>query len=91
MWAGKSLGLTGGSGPEFNHAKIGVSTSGTHSYAILGDMNQQGSLSAPKCGSSQDGRGGLFYVVENSALFGSVRDLITGATAAAGTAGLSNR
>jgi hypothetical protein len=44
-------------------------------------MNQQGSLSGPNCNSSQNGRGGLFYVVENADLFGSVRDLITGDTA----------
>ena len=63
--------------PVGNHAKIGVST-GTHSYAIFGDMNQQGSLSPPKCTSSQNGRGGLFYVVDDGPLFTSVRDLIKG-------------
>jgi hypothetical protein len=63
-----------------NHAKLGVST-GARTYAIFGDMNQQGSLSGPNCNSSQNGRGGLFYVVENADLFGSVRDLITGDTA----------
>jgi len=51
----------GGAGPNFNHAKIGVSISGNHNYAIFGDMNQQGSLST-NCKSSQNGRGGLFYV-----------------------------
>jgi hypothetical protein len=81
LWAGKTFGLTGGLGANFNHAKIGISTSGTHHYAIFGDMNQQGSLSGP-CGSSQNGRGGLFYVIDDSALAESVKALIAGGTAA---------
>lgn len=81
-WAGKTMGLEGLAEPEGNHAKIGVSTTGAHPYSIFGDMNQQGSLSPPKCASSQNGRGGLFYVVEDAQLFGSVRDLIKGGTAA---------
>jgi hypothetical protein len=79
-WNGKSIGLQGGATPEGNHAKIGVST-GTHSYAIFGDENQQGTLSGPNCGSSQNGRGGLFYVVEDATLHDSVRDLIAGQSA----------
>jgi hypothetical protein len=58
-WAGTTIGLEGMPEPDGNHAKVGVST-GTHSYAIFGDLNQQGALSG-KCGSSQNGRGGLFY------------------------------
>jgi hypothetical protein len=76
-WEGTTIGLEGEAEPNGNHAKIGVST-GTHSYAIFGDMNQQGSLSPPKCTSSQNGRGGLFYVVDDGPLFTSVRDLIKG-------------
>jgi Deoxyribonuclease II len=79
-WAGKTLGFLGMPEPVGNHAKIGVST-GTHSYVIFGDMNQDGSLSGPNCKSSQNGRGGLFYVVDNQALFGSVTDLLKGASA----------
>jgi len=79
-WAGKQIGLEGMVEPDGNHAKIGVST-GDHPYVIFGDMNQQGSLSGPNCNSSQNGRGGLFYVVEDAALFSSVRDLIKGGTA----------
>jgi len=56
----KEFGLTGGIGPNFNHAKVGVSTSGEERYSIFGDMNQQGAASG-KCSSSQNGRGGLFY------------------------------
>ncbi len=79
-WEGKTLGLEGLAAPTGNHAKIGVST-GSHTYAIFGDMNQQGSLSGPNCGSSQNGRGGLFYVVEDTGLFTTVRDLIEGGSA----------
>ena len=80
-WGAKSFGLTGGSGPNFNHAKIGVSTSGNQHLSIFGDMNQQGTVSGQNCGSSQNGRGGLFYVVDNPDLYASVKDLITGSTA----------
>jgi len=79
-WAGKTIGLEGQAVPDGNHAKIGVST-GDQSYAIFGDLNQQGSLSGPNCDSSQDGRGGLFFVVDDAQLFSSVRDLIKGGTA----------
>jgi hypothetical protein len=79
-WGETTLGLKGGPGPNFNHAKIGVSTSGARRYAIFGDMNQQGALSG-KCASSQNGRGGLFYVVENSSLADSLAELIRGDTA----------
>jgi Deoxyribonuclease II len=76
LWAGKEFALIGGAGTNYNHAKLGVSISPNNHYAIFGDLNQQGSLS-DKCGSSQNGRGGLFYVVNNAALSASVKDLIT--------------
>jgi hypothetical protein len=79
-WAGKSIGLDGIAEPEGNHAKVGVSTSGTHSYSIFGDMNQQGSLSGPNCASSQNGRGGMFFVVDDQALFASINALLKGAS-----------
>jgi hypothetical protein len=66
--------------PDGNHAKVGVST-GSHNYAIFGDLNQQGALSG-KCNSSQNGRGGLFYVIEDATLAKSVRDLLKGDSAA---------
>jgi hypothetical protein len=83
-WDGKEFGLTGGPGANKNHAKIGVPTSGTGQYAIFGDMNQQGDALVPgkdNCDSSQNGRGGLFYVVDNADLFKSVKDLISGGAA----------
>ncbi len=79
-WAGTTIGLEGIPESNGNHAKVGVST-GTHSYAIFGDLNQQGALSGPNCDSSQNGRGGLFYVVEDAQLFQSVTDLIKGSSA----------
>ena len=79
-FGGKVFGLTGGSGPNYNHAKIAVTTSGT-SYAIFGDMNQQGTLGGQKCWSSQNGRGGLFYAVNDAALAQSVAGLIKGDSA----------
>ena len=81
QWDGHAIGLTGGSGANFNHAKIGVSTSGTAHYAIFADMNQQGSASGPNCGSSQNGRGGLFYVLDNQDLAAGVASLIQGDSA----------
>src|ERR1700730_834736 len=80
QWQGKSLGLKGGPGTNFNHAKVGVSTSGPARYAIFGDMNQQGALSG-RCSSSQNGRGGLFYAIENDGLANAVAQLIQGDTA----------
>lgn len=80
-WQKKKFGLAGGLGANFNHAKIGVSTSGSKNYAIFGDMNQQGTLSG-NCKSSQNGRGGLFYVVDDAGLSKSIKALIKGDTAA---------
>lgn len=79
-WAGNPIGLEGIPEANGNHAKVGIST-GTHTYAIFGDMNQQGSLSGPNCDSSQNGRGGLFYVIDSAPLFESVRDLLRGESA----------
>ncbi|MEI9990562.1 MAG: deoxyribonuclease II family protein [Rhizomicrobium sp.] len=81
-WDGTKFILTGGASGDHNHAKIGVSTSGDAHYAIFGDMNQQGTVSDPaKCKSSQNGRGGLFYVIDDETLSASVASLIAGSTA----------
>ena len=79
-WNGKPIGLEGVAKKDGNHAKIGVTTTG-HPYAVFGDMNQQGTLDGPNCKSSQNGRGGLFYVVDNADLANSVADLIKGNSA----------
>jgi hypothetical protein len=52
-----------------------------HSYVIFGDLNQQGTLAGPRCDSSQNGRGGLFFVLDDGYLWSSVRDLLQGETA----------
>jgi hypothetical protein len=70
--------------PNGNHAKVGVSLDPARPYVIFGDMNQQGALSGDgkTCGSAQNGRGGLFFVVSNPVLWKSVsEDLLAGDTA----------
>jgi hypothetical protein len=86
-WSGTGIGLEGGDGPIFNHSKIGISTNAKTPLCIFGDMNQQGAL-APDyahpnqaCSSSQNGRGGTFYVVSNAALWTSLTALLKGASA----------
>jgi hypothetical protein len=44
-------------------------------------MNQQDTLSGANCGSSQNGRGGLFHIIDNQELSESIADLIRGDTA----------
>jgi hypothetical protein len=80
-WDGTAFGLKGGPGPNFNHAKIGVSISETFHYAIFGDLNQQGAIAGDNCASSQNGRGGLFYVINDKDLSKGISDLIKGETA----------
>ena len=81
-WQNITIGLKGGLGTDFNHAKIGVSTSGPEHFSIFGDMNQQGALSG-NCQSSQNGRGGLFFVVNDAQLQAGVAALIAGESAPA--------
>lgn len=78
QWNHKTFGLTGGPAHNANHAKAGVSFPANTHYAIFGDMNQQGTLSGPNCASSQNGRGGLFYVLTNEDLFTGVSALLGG-------------
>jgi hypothetical protein len=80
-WSGQEFGLTGGLGTNFNHAKLGVSTPTNEHYVIFGDLKQQGTLSGTNCASSQNGRGGTFYVVSNPELATSLSSLISGASA----------
>ncbi len=86
-WEGKKIGLTGGEGLDHNHAKIGVSMLPNTPYSIFGDMNQQGALSpgyayqTQKCSSSQNGRGGLFFVLDDKTLFQSMTSLLEGDSA----------
>jgi hypothetical protein len=74
MWNGHGIGLIGGQ----NRAKIGVTTSGAKHYAIFGDLNQQGTIYPPHCERSQNGRGGMFFVVQNEDLFSTLSKLVEG-------------
>lgn len=82
-WDHTPIGLTAGPSPDANHAKIGVSTDA--GLAIFGDMNQQGAISGNEkaCGRSQNGRGGLFFVIQDPQLSSSIGSLISGKTAPA--------
>lgn len=80
VWNGRPIGLWGGHPPNGNHAKIGITLGGAPWLTIFGDLNQQGALSG-NCASSQNGRGGLFFVVDNRQLHDSVAALIAGNTA----------
>lgn len=80
QWDGATFGLKGKL-PDGNHAKIGVSTDSNNPYAIFGDLNQQGTLGGKNCKSSQNGRGGTFYIVKDKGLFNGLTSLIKGATA----------
>ncbi len=79
-WRGKTLGLTGGSGANHNHAKLGVTTDSGPPLCIFGDMNQMGAVSG-QMDISQNGRGGTFYVLQHRQLFTSLTSLLRGDTA----------
>ncbi|OGS93188.1 MAG: hypothetical protein A2061_01510 [Gallionellales bacterium GWA2_59_43] len=86
-WQGKSIGLEGGDGNQFNHAKLGVSMDAAQPLSIFGDMNQQGTLCGIEkekvpCASSQNGRGGLFFVLQQKELYESLSVLLKGESAA---------
>lgn len=85
-WDGKTIGLKGGDGKMFNHAKVGVSQGSDKHLCIFGDMNQQGTLDGIEkekvpCASSQNGRGGLFYVLQHPELHASLTALLKGDSA----------
>lgn len=86
-WDGVQIDLIGENGKNSNHAKIGISKDPAKPLSIFGDENQQGALrvgySKPgqSCSSSQNGRGGTFYVVNNKELCESLMQLFNGATA----------
>jgi hypothetical protein len=86
-WQDQTIGLTGGTGSKFNHSKIGVSADADTPLSIFGDMNQQGALCegydspSQKCSSSQNGRGGLFYVLDDAAFHEQLSGLLSGESA----------
>jgi hypothetical protein len=79
-WDGAPIGLKGFVA-DGNHAKIGVSTDADSGLSIFGDLNQQGALTDVNCGRSQNGRGGLFFVVRDRELSSSIGKLIEGGSA----------
>ncbi len=74
----RTFSLESSPGTNGNHAKLGVSTNPTDHYVIFGDENQQGTLGGPgeDCGSAQNGRGGLFFVMQNEPLSSTLGALI---------------
>ena len=80
-WNNIEFGLEGHRGADYNHAKIGVSISNAKHLSIFGDLNQDGAISGINCGASQNGRGGIFFVVEDKDLTSSLTALIDGDTA----------
>lgn len=87
VWDGVELGLTGGASTSHNHAKIGVSQDAKKKFSIFGDMNQQGAIypgsayARQRCSSSQNGRGGTFYVLDNADFWTSLSDMLKGDSA----------
>jgi len=79
-WGTTAIGLKGGPQPDSNHAKIGVSLDPSRPLAIFSDLNQQGRLTS-QCNSSQNGRGGLFFIVEDRTLHSAMTALLAGETA----------
>jgi len=79
-WQGASIGFKGSASKSGNHAKIGVGTAAGSGDVILGDMNQEGSLSG-NCTAAQNQRGGLFFVVTNTVFHDSMSSLLAGESA----------
>jgi hypothetical protein len=77
QWDGVSFGLEGGASDDHNHAKVGISTDSGSDEVIFGDMNQDGALSG-NCKSSQNGRGGLFFVVHDALLNQGLSQMMSG-------------
>ncbi len=82
-WDHTPMSLKAGPSPNGNHAKIGVSTDGDSHLAIFGDLNQEGAIIGDRreCGVKQNGRGGLFFVVQNERLAQTIGQLIGGESA----------
>ena len=84
-WQKETIGLTGGKGKAFNHGKIGISIQAAQPLCIFGDLNQQGTIGGngdpAGCASSQNGRGGTFYVLKEPTLFQGLTALLQGSSA----------
>lgn len=85
-WRRTELGLEGAPGKNYNHAKVAVSLDRARPLSLFGDMNQMGAMNpsdggGDRCAAHQNGRGGLFYAVEDRDLWQSVSALLRGASA----------
>lgn len=60
-----------------NHGKFGVSRNPGETLSVFGDLNQSGGLKTA-CANAQNGRGGLFFVVDDAKLADSLRTLLSG-------------
>ena len=81
VWNGTPFGLIG-TAHDGNHAKFAVSLDPAQPLVVFADMNQEGALNAADnshahCKASQNSRGGLFFVLENTELTAQVTALIT--------------
>jgi len=86
QWDSKTFSLLGKPEADANHAKLGHSIASGSKVAVMGDMNQEGTLHGQDsekkgCAESQNGRGGLFYVVEDETLHSGLQSLLKGSTA----------
>ncbi len=82
IWNGTTFGLVG-TAANGNHAKFAVSTDPNMPLTIFADMNQEGALTGTTtptgtCKASQNARGGLFFVLQDSSLRQSVAALVNG-------------
>ena len=59
-----------------SHAKFGVAGDQTSHWVVSGDQNSQGFDCSSACNGSQQGRGGLFFAVQDEALHESLYDLL---------------
>lgn len=84
-WSGSPLGFRGISSTSGNHAKIAHSLTG--STSVFGDMNMQGmySPSDGSCSASQNGRGGLFFLLEDATMHDGIQSLLAGTTSSYGS------
>ena len=92
-WKGVEFSVIGGVFEHSNHAKLGISKDPKRPITIYGDENQQGALRVgydktgyyadhtQQCDSSQNGRGGTFYVLENQYMWQSLTELLAGKSA----------
>ena len=78
-WHEYSWWALGGLRPGGNHGKWGLSTprNGHHNQTVVffGDLNQEGFPCSHTCSGAQGGRGGVFWSLDNPALWDSIRQL----------------